>query len=274
MRRTPLMHLATFVLTTLFSTAALADDPPCRVIENLRINHALEIQSLSDVCEVTGALAIFATDDLKQVYLPLLKRVGILNVESYELEDLNLPALEQVDQVSLEGPRLTLVELPSLRHVTRDLYIKAPRLENLNLLSLGTVGSLWLQNVPALNFAFVDNIYDIRRLEVRGAPKLDLNVRARLDMAAGVPETSEQAAADAQSDIAALQQQIRDLQRQLVLSQAQEPDMPPTGHPVAFGTIGQYYQAYPYYFYNYWNVLASRGWTAYYGPRIYWWWHN
>jgi hypothetical protein len=264
--------LAVFPLLALLAPAAAYADDPCRVVENVRIDHALDTQGLADVCEITGALSIFADDDLTQVALPSLKHVNSISVEAYNLEALSLPALQDAGQLYLRGPKLSIVDLPALRSVSRFVDVKAPRLETLNLNALGFVSQLYIQNVPLLKFIFIENIYDIRELDVRGAPSLDPNVLARLKMAAGEPETPEQEEADRNADMAALQKQIHDLQQMLVLAQNPQQPLPPTGHPVEFGSIGGYYQNYSYYFYNYWNVLAARGLTGYYGPSMYYWW--
>jgi hypothetical protein len=255
------------------STSLIAD--PCRTIdEGVKIELPEELNQLADVCTIKGNLGIYISSGATQVILPRLESVGMIMVESNDLEAFAAPMLKTAEATYFQGPNLKIIELPMLQQIDRTFYARGPKIEKINIMKLGKAKSFALENVPSLDFIFAESLYALEIAQIHGAPKLDVSAKTAIAMAAGQDTIKD--ANDTAERLLDLQLKLHQTQRLLATNAYKPSDLPPTGHDVTFGSIGFYYSVYPRYFANYWNTLTSYNMAYYYRPGptgpFWWWW--
>lgn len=228
-----------------------AEERPCRVIEDARIETQAQLDRMRDVCEVRGALAIFA-DGIEEIIIPRLQRVGIINVESYGLKAIAFPQLQFARDIYFSGSDLEVAALPSLQEVSSRLVVRERNLKFLNLPEVRRIGRLVLQSCLQLEFVFADKLYDIASSRLDNNPALNPASADILKNITRVPSPEEL------EFIKNAQEDIRELKRKLIEKSLTERPLPPTGHPTHFDSFGMtgYYSWYPYEYSRFYDYIG------------------
>jgi hypothetical protein len=227
------------------STLALGGtQPPCKVLEEgMRVDTPEAIQAMQDVCEVKGGIGIF-TKGIEKISFPRLVSANVINIEAEGLQAMNLPQLNRVNYLYLSGAELIAVNLSELR-TAQSIYIHSRRLKQIDFSHLGRVGKLNIQNNPALEFIFLDRLYEVAQLLLEGNPSLVPGVEDIITTSTHI-QTKEEAEAIQKG------QENIEYFKKLMLEQAiNQPPLPPTGHPTYFR---QYYSYYPHYYWGFWHM--------------------
>jgi hypothetical protein len=231
----------------------------CRVVDSVRVDSSAQLESLQDVCEVNGSLAIFA-DGVEKIVLPNLKRAGLINVEAIGLKALAMPNLQYVRDLYVSGSELEAAEFPALLEVSSRLVIRERNIKYLNFPELRRVGRLILQSCLNLQFVFADKLYDVASARVEDNPSLNPG------SASVLAAVTRKLSAEEQQYVASAQSQILELKRQLLQNTLAHPPIRPTGHPTqfdSFGLIRSYYTWYPAEYHDYWYSIGPWGFTLY-----------
>ncbi|MFM8314572.1 MAG: hypothetical protein ACKOA8_09830 [Deltaproteobacteria bacterium] len=257
-----MFHAKTLSLLIGFAAtlATASAEKPCRSIEYARIENTRDLSRLADVCEITHSLAVFL-DGEREITVPRLRRVGIVNIESRGLEAVAFPALEQVRDMYLTGTDLKVVELPRLRYVSSRLVIQEKNLQFLNLPELQQVGRFILNGCQQLEFVFADRLREVGSLRMDNNPALNPASAENLQKVTRVMTEEELAF------IKNAQEEMRLFKRRLMDNALNQPPIRPTGHEThfdSFGLIKNYYDWYPYEYSRYWDVIGPWGYTFFY----------
>jgi len=247
-----------FFLIASFSLSA--GERPCRTIEFARVENETQLQHLSDVCEIEQSLAIF-TSGVKEIHLPRLRKVGLVNVEADHLEALALPFLETARDIYLSGADLKVAEFPRLNTVSGRLVIQEKNLQFLHFPELRRVGRLILYNCSQLEFVFADKLYDVASLRIENATRLNPASEENLKKVTRVLSAEEQ------EFVRKSQEEMENFKRRLGHQALEYAPIRPTGHPThfdSFGMIRSYYEWYPYEYSRYWDVIAPYHYTFFY----------
>lgn len=242
------------------SFSAWGSERPCRSIDFARIDTAAQLQRLSDVCEIRQSLAIFTTD-IKEITLPRLQRVGLINVEADNLEAIAFPFLETARDIYLTGSDLKVAEFPRLNTVSGRLVIQEKNLQFLHFAELRRAGRLILYNCSQLEFVFADKLYDVASLRVENTPNLNPASAENLKKVTRVLSQEEQ------DFIRRSQEEMLAFKRKVAENNLNQPPIRPTGHPThfdSFGMIRSYYEWYPYEYSRYWDVIGPYHYTFFY----------
>jgi hypothetical protein len=248
-----LLMIGTFVLSPL----SFSQERPCRTVEFVRVENSRQLERLQDVCEIRQSLAIF-TSDLKEVVLPRLKHVGIVNVEANGLEALAFPALETARDIYLTGSDLKVAEFPVLNTVSARLVIQQRNLQFLRLPELRRVGRLILNGCLNLEFVFADKLYDVATIRLDNNPALNPASEEKLRSVTRVMTPEELAF------IKNSEEQMKLFKRRLIEKTLTETPIRPTGHPTqfdSFGLIKSYYSWYPYEYSRFYDFIGPWGYS-------------
>jgi hypothetical protein len=229
----------------------------CAVFEgNVKIENDEDLRRVQSYCQIRGSLAIF-TKGVEKLAFPQLQEATFINVDGARLEAVTFPRLEKVNYLYLGGSDLKVADFPALSAVRAKLYVSSPALEHLNLESLQRAWEVTFENNQALRFIFLGKIVDIYRLRLTGNSQLEKTVSDRLDAATRVLSAEEVAyLKNAEEEMRMMKQ------RALTQGFIRPIAAAPTGHAVAFGTIGFYYNSYRHYYPRYYSL------SRYYWP---WW---
>ena len=257
------MHLNRWILfsfSLMSSVLVIGAERPCRSIEFARIDTQAQLARLSDVCEIRESLAIF-TADLKEITLPRLKKVGLVNVEANNLEAIAFPFLETARDIYLTGSDLKVAEFPRLQTVAGRLVIQEKNLQFLHFAELRRAGRLILYNCSQLEFVFADKLYDVASLRVENTPNLNPASAENLRKVTRIVSPEEK------EFIRKSQEEMLAFKRRLAENNLNQPPIRPTGHPThfdSFGMIRSYYEWYPYEYSRYWDVIGPYHYTFFY----------
>lgn len=239
------------------SSFSAPSERPCRTVDFVRIENSQQLERLQEVCEIRQSLAIFSSD-LKEVVLPRLKRVGLVNVEADGLEALAFPALEAARDIYLTGSDLKVAEFPVLNTVSARLVIQQKNLQFLRLPELRRVGRLILNGCSNLEFVFADKLYDVASIRLDNTPMLNPASEAKLKSVTRVMTPEEIAY------IKNAEEEMRLFKRRLIEKTLTEAPIRPTGHPThfdSFGLIKSYYTWYPYEYSRFYDFIGPWGYS-------------
>lgn len=237
-----------------------AQETPCRKVESVRIDNAQQLEKLKNVCEITQSLAIF-TKNVREITLPRLKTVGLINIESDGLEAIAFPELLSARDIYLTGEDLRVVELPKLQTVSARFVIQARGVEFFNLPELVRARRLILKDCFNLEFVFAEKLQDVASLRLENNPALN-PVSAEKLKSVTRPLTAEE-----EAFITNAQERMRQFRLRLIAKTLHETPIRPTGHHTSFdsyGFIKSYYEWYPYEYSRYWDVIGPWGYTFFY----------
>jgi hypothetical protein len=247
-----------FLLALVGSVVGLANNTSnCRTIEYARIDNQSQLERLNNVCEITNSLAVF-TSGVREITLPNLKRVGLINIEADGLEAIAFPKLESARDIYLTGSELKVVEFPQLDTVSARLVVQERNLQFLNLPELRRVGRLILSSCLKLEFVFADKLYDVASIRMENNPALNPSSAENLQKVTRVMSPEEM------EFIKNAQEEMRLFKRRLLDNSLNQPPIRPTGHEThfdSFGLIKSYYQWYPYEYSRYIDFIGPWGYT-------------
>jgi hypothetical protein len=231
----------------LTSVSRVDNDPPCRRISQLRVTHSSQLSRLENVCEVQGALFIYA-DDIHSLAIPRLQRVGSLTIETENLQAMILPNLENVGSFTAIAPGLSLLEVPKLKIVEGRFYLKDLKIQYLDLNQLMTAEQFHIENCRKLEFIFADNITKIKLIQTKNSPQLAKESEENLRSTARYQSVEE-------LQFRREQQQLVSQYRASVAGQRGiNQTIRTTGHSSqfdSFGNMGRYFQESPAKFQSY-----------------------
>lgn len=245
------------------SMMSLGQERPCRAIGYARVDNVGQLEKLKDVCEIHQSLAIF-TQGVREITLPRLKSVGILNIESDGLEAVNFPELKAAKDIYLASGDLKVAEFPKLQTVSARLVIQERKMEFLNLPELISARRFILKDCFNLEFIFAEKLQDVASLRLENNPALN-PVSAEKLKSVTRPLTAEE-----EAFITNAQERMRQFRLRLIAKTLHEVPIRPTGHHTSFdsyGFIRSYYEWYPYEYSRYWDVIGPWGYTFWY--RVY-----
>jgi hypothetical protein len=259
------LSVVALALSFLSLGSRASEELPCRVIEDARIETQAQLNRMKDVCEVRGALAIFA-DGVEEIIIPRLKRVGIINIESYGLKAISFPQLQFARDIYFSGSDLEVAAFPSLQEVSSRFVVRERNLKFLNLPEARRIGRLILQSCLQLEFVFADKLYDIASSHLDNNPALNPASAELLKNITRVPTPEELAF------IKNAQEDIRELKRKLIEKSLKEKPLPPTGHPTHFDSFGLtgYYSWYPYEYSRFYDYIGPWHYMYFVGPPFFW----
>ncbi len=240
------------------ATAPAAYSEECRTAGNIRIDSAAELYKLDGICKVAGNLAIFP-DDVESLVLPDLKEARLINIDSNSLKAVAMPKLERVTWLYLQSPSLEAIELTRLKNVGETFGVsEGNALRYLSVPALNSVGKLYMQDNTALEFVFAEQISVIGTLVSDNNPALaDESFKYLQAASLQMSPSLRQQRADVAHGLGAYRQQV--------VTSYLNPNLPSTGHPTYFGTIGfappyvrRYYDVYPYHYDGLWAYYLAR----------------
>jgi hypothetical protein len=249
--------ITAFLLSYSISASAI-NRTNCRVLTGgVRVDSRAILASLQDVCEVKGSIGIFL-DGVTEASFPMLEKAELINIESYGLEAINFPMLKQVRWLYISGAQLKVAEFPKLRSVGNTFSIKSRRLQYLNFPELGTVWKFNIQGNAALEYIFLDSLYDVYNLHVENNPLLN-------DATMAVLKISTRVLTEEEKDyLKHAEEEIRHVKRKLLDRALDQPPMRPTGLPAGYGDYSRYISWYPYHYYNYWQNISHWNYQRFY----------
>jgi hypothetical protein len=251
--------LLSFVVLT-SSVLSWAQERPCRSLDFVRVENASQLERLKDVCEIRQSLAVF-TQGIREITLPRLKSVGLINIESDGLEAIAFPRLESARDIYFSGDELRVIELPQLKTVSARFVVQEQNLEFLNLPELTSARRLILKDCYKLEFVFAEKLQDVASLRLENNPALNPMSAEKLKSVTR-PLTKEE-----ESFITNAQEKMRQFRLRLIAKTLNETPIRPTGHHTSFdsyGFIKSYYEWYPYEYSRYWDVIGPWGYTFFY----------
>jgi len=234
-----------------------ASGAPCKTLDWARIETQRDLERLEGVCEIKNSLAIFTTS-IKQITLPALKRVGLINIDSDHLEAIAFPSLQSARDIYLTGLDLKVAEFPQLRAVSSRLVVNQTSIPYLNFSLLNRVGRLIIQNCPDLEFVFSESLLPPGSIWLENNSKLSETCKARL--LANTKTISVE-------EMTLLQENNRKMAvfKNLYHKNAVEAPIRPTGHKTHFDSFGMivndYYQWYPYEYSRYVGYIGPWGYS-------------
>lgn len=251
-----------FLLVLLgWGLSSVSFSAPCRTLDWARIESQKDIERLQGVCEISSSLAIFTTS-IKQITLPDLKKVGLINIDSDGLEAIAFPALKSARDIYVTGLNLKVAEFPQLQSVSSRLVVHHTSVPFLNFSQLNQVGRLIIQNCPSLEFVFSENLLPPGSVWLENNPSLSETCEARL-----LADTQ----AISVEEMTLLQENNRRMAvfKRLYHRNAAETPIRPTGHKTQFDSFGMivnhYYRWYPYEYDRYVGYIGPWGYSW-----IYW----
>jgi hypothetical protein len=258
MKRSGLVLL--FVVTFL-GFCPLSLSAPCRTLDWARVENQKDLDRLKDVCVINSSLAIF-TRDIRQITLPDLKKVGLINIDSDGLEAIAFPSLESARDLYMTSSDLKIAEFPQLREVSSRLVVNQTSVSFLNFSQLSRVGRLIIQNCPKLEFVFSESLLPPGSIWLENNPSLSEVCESRL-----LADTQ----AISVAEMTLLQENNRKMAtfKRLYHRDAIAAPIRPTGHKTQFDSFGMivnhYYNWYPYEYSRYVGYIGPWGYSW-----IYW----
>lgn len=146
-----------------------APAPSCKSLGDFVVSEPADVQALTDICEITGRLAIASGQPLETLSLPALKKVREFDV-LYGVETLELPALQTAEALRIQAPELTSLSLPAL-HSVGTLYLATTQLAEIELASLETTERIFVES-SSIEGLSLPALETIGSLQFRDLPKL------------------------------------------------------------------------------------------------------
>lgn len=247
------------LVLSIFSSSSFS--APCRTLDWARVENQKDLDRLKDVCVINSSLAIF-TKDIRQITLPGLKKVGLINIDSDGLEAIAFPSLESARDLYMTSSDLKIAEFPQLQEVSSRLVVNQTSVSFLNFSQLSRVGRLIIQNCPKLEFVFSESLLPPGSIWLENNPSLSKVCESRL-----LADTQ----AISVEEMTLLQENNRRMAtfKRLYHRDAVAAPIRPTGHKTQFDSFGMivnhYYDWYPYEYSRYVGYIGPWGYSW-----IYW----